>query len=43
VATFDCGMSYRLTRDVQLDAGVNLGLTSAAADVNPFVGLNVRY
>ena len=43
VATFDCGMSYRLTRDVQLDAGVNIGLTKAADDVNPFVGLSVRY
>jgi hypothetical protein len=42
-ATFDCGASYRLTRDVQLDAGVNIGLTSAADDVNPFVGLSVRY
>ena len=43
VANVDCGMSYPLTRDVQLDAGVNIGLTSAADDVNPFVGLSVRY
>jgi hypothetical protein len=43
VATVDCGLSYRLTRDLQLDAGVNIGLTSAADDVNPFVGLSVRY
>jgi hypothetical protein len=43
VATFDCGASYRLTRDVQLDAGANIGLTKAADDVNPFVGLSVRY
>ena len=43
VATFDCGATYRVTRDVQLDAGVNIGLTSAADDVNPFVGLSVRY
>jgi outer membrane putative beta-barrel porin/alpha-amylase len=43
VATVDCGATYRLTRDVQLDAGVNIGLTSAADDVNPFVGLSVRY
>jgi hypothetical protein len=43
VATFDCGVSYRLTRDVQLDTGVNIGLTKAADDVNPFVGLSVRY
>jgi Putative MetA-pathway of phenol degradation len=43
VATFDCGVSYRLTRNVQLDTGVNIGLTKAADDVNPFVGLSVRY
>ena len=43
VATFDCGVTYRLTRDVQLDTGVNIGLTKAADDVNPFVGLSVRY
>jgi hypothetical protein len=43
VATFDCGASYRLTRDVQLDAGVNIGLTKAADDLNPFIGLSVRY
>jgi hypothetical protein len=43
IATFDCGASYRLTRDVQLDAGINIGLTKAADDFNPFVGLSVRY
>jgi hypothetical protein len=43
VATFDCGVTYRLTRNVQLDAGVNIGLTEAADDLNPFVGLSVRY
>jgi hypothetical protein len=43
VATFDCGVSYRVTKNVQLDAGVNIGLTDAADDWNPFVGLSVRY
>jgi hypothetical protein len=43
IATFDCGISYRVTRDVQLDAGVNIGLTDAADDLNPFVGLSLRY
>lgn len=33
----------RVTRDVQLGAGVNIGLTSATDDLNPFVGLSVRY
>lgn len=43
VATVDCGLSYRVTKDVQLDTGVNIGLTDAADDWNPFVGLSVRY
>lgn len=43
VATFDFGFTYALTRDIQLDAGMNIGLTSAADDLNPFVGLSLRY
>ena len=43
VATFDCGVAYRVTRDVQLDAGINIGLTDAADDLNPFIGLSLRY
>ena len=43
VATFDVGLTYKLSRNVQLDAGVNVGLTEAANDLNPFVGLSVRY
>ena len=43
IATFDLGFTYAISRDVQLDAGVNIGLTDAADDVNPFVGLSLRY
>ena len=43
VATFDCGLTYRLSANVQVDTGVNVGLTEAADDLNPFVGLSVRY
>jgi hypothetical protein len=43
IATFDCGVSYRVARNVQLDTGINIGLTHAADDLNPFVGLSVRY
>ncbi len=43
VATFDCGLTYRLSPNVQLDTGVNIGLTDAADDLNPFVGLSLRY
>lgn len=40
---FDTGATYLLTPDVQLDAGVNIGLTKAANDYQPFIGITVRY
>jgi hypothetical protein len=43
VATLDLGLTYAVTENVQLDAGVNLGLTRSADDVAPFVGLSVRF
>jgi hypothetical protein len=43
IGTFDFGATYKLTPNIQLDAGVNIGLTRSADDVNPFVGLTVRY
>jgi hypothetical protein len=43
IATFDVGFTYEVWRNVQLDAGMNVGLTEAADDLNPFVGLSVRY
>lgn len=43
VATIDGGLTYALNQDIQLDAGVNLGVTRAADDINPFVGLSMRY
>jgi Putative MetA-pathway of phenol degradation len=43
IATFDFGFTYALTRDIQLDAGMNVGLTSAADDLNPFIGLSMRF
>jgi hypothetical protein len=43
IATFDAGFTYALSDDIQLDAGVNIGLTDAADDVNPFLGLSLRY
>lgn len=43
IATLDFGVTYELRRNVQLDAGMNIGLTDAADDLNPFIGLSVRY
>ncbi len=35
--------TYALTDNVQLDAGVNVGVTSAADRFNPFVGVSSRF
>ena len=43
VGTVDLGLTYALTPDIQLDAGVNLGVTRAADDVNPFLGISMRF
>ena len=43
IATFDFGFTYAVTRDIQLDAGMNIGLTDAADDFNPFLWLSMRY
>jgi hypothetical protein len=43
VGTVDVGLTYGVTEDIQIDAGVNVGVTRAAQDVNPFVGLSVRF
>jgi Putative MetA-pathway of phenol degradation len=37
------GVTYRLSKNLQLDAGVNFGASSAADRFNPFVGLAVRF
>jgi hypothetical protein len=43
VGTFDLGLTYGLTANVQLDGGVNVGVTKSADDVNPFLGLSWRF
>lgn len=43
VGTFDMGLTYGLTDDIQLDAGVNIGVTRSADDWNPFLGLSWRF
>ncbi len=43
VGTFNTGFTYGLTRDLQLDAGINIGLTRSAEDWNPFVGVSWRF
>ncbi len=41
--TLDTGVTYALTEDIQLDCGCNFGVTEAAEDFNPFIGLSMRY
>lgn len=43
VGTFDVGFTYGLTPDIQLDAGVNIGVTDSADDINPFLGISLRF
>lgn len=43
VITLGGGITYRVTKNLQLDAGVNFGVTRAADRVNPFVGFSARY
>ena len=43
IGTVDFGLTYGLTNDIQLDAGVNIGVTRAADDINPFVGVSYRF
>ena len=43
IATFDTGMNYMLGKNTRLDAGANFGLTRAAPDFNPFVGITQRF
>ena len=43
IATFDLGFTYGVTKNLQLDAGVNIGVTRATDDLNPFLGLTWRY
>ena len=43
VGTIDVGITYGLTRDIQLDGGLNIGITRAADDINPFIGISWRF
>ena len=43
VGTVDLGLTWGLTDNLQLDAGINIGVTPSADDFNPFVGLSVRF
>lgn len=37
------GLAYQLTKNLQFDAGINVGVTEAADRLNPFVGISARF
>lgn len=43
IGTVDMGLTYAVSEDIQLDGGVNIGVTRSADDFNPFLGCSVRY
>lgn len=43
VVVLATGVTYAVTDNLQLDAGVNFGVTEAADRVNPFVGVSRRF
>jgi hypothetical protein len=43
VGTIDFGLVYLITPNLQVDTGMNVGVTRAAPDLNPFVGLSARF
>lgn len=40
---FDCGLTFAVNADLQLDCGVNFGLTRAAPDLVVFAGVSRRF
>jgi hypothetical protein len=43
IGSIDVGLTYGLTPNLQLDAGINRGVTGAADDINPFMGVSWRF
>lgn len=43
IGQVDCGFTFAVNDDLQLDAGCNFGVTDSAPDYQPFVGVSWRY
>lgn len=43
IGVFATGFTYKLSKNVQMDAGINLGITRAADRINPFAGISARF
>ncbi len=42
-AYFNTGMTWAITPTWQLDGGLRVGLTAAAADFTPFLGMSTKF
>ena len=43
MVTFDTGLTYAVTDNLQLDVGANIGVTDVADDINVFAGMSRRF
>jgi hypothetical protein len=43
VVTLDTGLTYAISENWQLDAGINIGVTRAADPIAPFIGISARF
>jgi len=43
VVVLATGVTYQLAKNLQIDAGINVGITSAADRINPFIGISTRF
>ena len=43
LALLGVGLTYAINDNWQLDAGINIGLNDAADDLNPFIGMAIRF
>ena len=43
VGTVDTGLLWTVTKNIQLDCGINIGVTKGAPQWNPFTGISVRF
>ena len=43
IGTFDTWLTYQVSDNLRLDAGVYIGVTRAADDLHPFLGMSWRY
>lgn len=43
ISTLDVGVTYVCSRHVQLDLGAYIGVTRAANDISPFLGISYRF